>query len=169
MTKYCPSCADKICSPYGYSKDILLISEYPSKLDIKQGRPFASSAYVSSAGKILRKELSTFGVDLLQLRICNLWLHEPNKNENCFKAGLDVCLEEAKGKQAILLIGSEAVETFTGYKVSDVTGLQVNSPMLSAPIVYAMVNPAICLHKTLGETRFAIKNFVERLEEEGLL
>jgi len=169
MTKFCPSCGEKVCPPSGYSNEILLIGEFPGSLEMKQGRPFAMHHYTPSAGKILRKELAVFGVDLLQLRCCNLWLHEPNKNENCFKAGLDVCLEEAKGKQAILLIGSEAVETFTGYKVSDVTGLQVDSPMLSAPIIYAMVNPATAFHRTIGEVRLALKNFFKRLEEEHLL
>lgn len=169
MTKHCPSCAGKVCPPHGYSTDVLIIGEFPGKLEMQQGRPFASKPYVPSAGKILRKEMSLLGVDLLQLRLCNLWLHEPNGNDNCFKASLDVVLEEAKGKKAILLVGSESVEFFTGYKVSDVTGMQVDSPMLSSPIIYAVLNPASAFHRTLGEVRFGITQFVKRLEEEGLL
>ena len=137
MTQYCPSCASKIVPPHGYSKSILIISEFPGKLEMEKGIPFASSSWVPSAGKILRKELQRLDVDLLQLRCCNLWLHPPNKDENCLKAGETVCLEEAKGKDAILLMGSEAVSHFTGYSVMDVNGLEVESPMLSAPILYA--------------------------------
>ena len=136
---------------------------------MEKGIPFASSSWVPSAGKILRKELQRLDVDLLQLRCCNLWLHPPNKDENCLKAGETVCLEEAKGKDAILLMGSEAVSHFTGYSVMDVNGLEVESPMLSAPILYAAVNSALAFHRGLGEVRFAITRFVTRLKQEGLL
>jgi len=168
MIQLCPSCAEKIVSPHGYG-NILLIGEHPDKLEMQQGRPFASSKWQPSAGKILRKELALLGVDLLQLRMMNLWLHEPNKNDNCFKAGVDVCLDEAKGKDAILLIGSDTVSYFTGYNVSEVNGLQVESPMLSCPIIYAAVNPAVAFHKGLGEVRFGITSFIKRLEKEKLI
>lgn len=168
MTQHCPSCGDKICSPHGYG-DILLIGEYPGKLEMQQGRPFAVSKWSPSAGRIIRKELSLLGVDLLQLRVCNLWLHPMNKDDNCLKAGEDVCLDEAKGKDAILLVGSESVSHFTGYNVMDVNGLQVESPMLSAPIIYASVNPALAFHRGLGEVRFALTRFIKRLEKEKLL
>jgi hypothetical protein len=134
-----------------------------------QGRPFASNPNFMSAGKILRKELERCGISLSDFRICNLWLHEPTKDENCFKAGYNNVLDEAKGKCAILLVGSDTVETFTGYKVSDVTGLQVDSNVLSAPIIYASVNPALAQHRSLGEVRFAIEKFVARVEKEGLI
>lgn len=98
-----------------------------------------------------------------------MWLHEPNSNEQCWQAGYNNALDEAKDKKAILLVGSDTVEAFTHYKVSDVNGLQVDSSILSAPIIYAMVNPALALHRSVGEVHFALSQFVERLQEEGLL
>jgi hypothetical protein len=169
MTQYCPSCAELICPPTGRSAELLIVGEFPGKEEMNQGRPFASNPNFMTAGRILRKELERCGVSLSDFRICNLWLHEPNKNENCFKAGYDNVLDEAKGKMAILLVGSDVVETFTGYKVSDVTGLQVDSTVLSAPIIYAMVNPALAQHRALGEVRHGVEKFTQRLEKEGLI
>ena len=129
MTTHCPACGDRAVKASGSSSSkVLLIGEFPGSIELETGRPFTGPA-----GGVLRKELSKLGVDLLQFRVTNLYIHEPikatkkepDKGKNCFQAGLNVCLEEAKGKQAILLVGSESVEFFTGYKVSDVNGLQV--------------------------------------------
>jgi len=160
----CPICLEKTVRPYGYSKDILVIGEFPGKEEIAWGKPFTGNT-----GQIFRKELAYLGVDLLQVRLTNLWLHIPNKREDCFNYSRDICLEEAKDKKAILLIGSDTVSYFTGYNVTSVNGLQVDSPILSAPIIYAMFNPAITFHKTVGEVRFALKSFVDKLKEENLL
>ena len=169
MSQYCPSCGDRVCPPTGHSKELLIVGDFPSKEDMSQSKPFAVSSGFMTAGRILRKELEMCGVSLSDFRITNLWLHEPTKSENCWQAGYDNVLAEAKGKKAILLIGSDTVETFTGYKVSDVSGLQVDSSILSAPIIYASVNPALAQHRAVGEVRHAIQKFVARLEKEGLV
>lgn len=153
----------------GRSQDLLIISEFPGRDEMLQGRPFATNSMFMTAGKVLRKELERLGVSLNDFRVTNIWLHEPTKNENCWKAGYNNTLEEAKGKKAILLVGSDAVETFTQYKVSDVSGLQVDSSILSAPIIYALVNPALALHRSYGEVRLGIEKFINRLQKEGLL
>ena len=168
MTQYCPSCGEKICPPYGKSKNILVVGEFPGRLEMSLGIPFATSSMFMTAGRVFRKELEKRGISLSELRVVNLWLHEPTDSEICYKAGYDNVLDAAKGKKAILLVGSDAVETFTNYKVSDVNGLQVDSPVLSAPIIYAMVNPALALHRANGEVKFAIQKFVDRLEKEGI-
>lgn len=168
MRQYCPSCGGIICSPSG-SSEFLIVGEFPGREEMYQGHPFAVNSNFMTAGKILRKELERVGMSINQFRICNLWLHEPNKEEGCYQAGYNNVLDEAKGKKAILLVGSDTVEVFTGYKVSDVMGLQVDSSVLSAPIIYASPNPALAEHRGLGEVRNAIEKFVTRLEKEGLL
>jgi len=167
--QFCPSCTEVVVSPSGHSESLLIINEQPSTEDMKQNRPFASSPMFAGAGKIFRKELERLGVSLSDFRVTNLYLHEPNDNENCYQAGMNHVLEEAKGKKAILLVGAETVETFTSYKVSDVTGLQLDSSILSSPIIYAMTSPALALHRAIGEVRFGITQFVKRLEQENLL
>lgn len=169
MTKFCPSCGEEICPPSGHSSDLLIIGEFPGKLEMEVHKPFATSPMFMTAGKVLRQTLEKCGTSLNDFRVINLWLHEPTDSENCYQAGYDHALTEAKGKKAILLVGSDVVSTFTNYKVSDVTGLQVDSPILSAPIIYAMVNPAMALHRSSGEVKMAVRKFVNKLEQEGLL
>jgi uracil-DNA glycosylase family 4 len=169
MTQYCPVCAEPICPPAGRSEELLIVGEFPGRFEMEQGKPFASSQNFMTAGKILRKELERCGMSLADFRVCNIWLHEPTKNENCFKAGYENVLDEAKGKKAILLVGSDTVSTFTNYKVSDVTSLQIDSNVLSAPIIYAVVNPSLALHRSLGEVRLGVEKFVRRLELEKLV
>jgi len=164
MSQVCPSCAEEVIKPYGYSRaKILIVGDAPGEDEWKTGRPFSGKT-----GMVFRKEFVQVGLDLNRCRLANLWLHDPNKNENCFDAGLKVVLEEAKGKEAILLVGANCVEYFTGHKVSDVSGLQVDVDMFSAPIVFAMVMPTIVFHGTVGEVRLAIGKFVARLESEGI-
>lgn len=163
--KVCPACSEKAVGPSGSrSSPILIVGEFPGDLEMKAGKPF-----VGGAGKVLRRELARNGLDLIQFRVCNLWLHPPNKDENCYKAGFDNVLDEAKGKEAILLLGSECADAFVGLPISEITGLQVDSPMLSAPLVFAVLQPASVFHGTLGEVRLGIKKFCERLEEMDLV
>lgn len=167
--QYCPSCGSLACPPSGKSKDVLILGEFPGDYEMQVLKPFASSTRFVTAGQVLRKELEMIGYSLNQFRVCNLWFHKPNDNEECYKAGFENALTEASGKKAVLLVGSDVVSAFTSYKVSDVNGLQVDSAILSAPIIYAMYNPALALHRSVGEIRFAISKFVERLEREEIL
>lgn len=169
--QYCPVCATKIVCPSGPKHaSILLLGEFPGKTEIEQGRPFAVHSMFTTAGKVFRTEMNKAGIDFNACRVTNLWLHEPNDDDRCFEFGKEQALEEAKGRKAILLVGSLVVETFTSYKVSSVSGLQVESPMLSAPIIFAMINPAIVFQpgKGIGEVRQAITKFAKKLEEEGI-
>jgi uracil-DNA glycosylase family 4 len=172
---YCPSCTEKVIKPYGYTNsEILIIGDAPGKHELKSGRPFSGPT-----GNVFRQELKRVGLNIYNCRLTNLWLHPPNKARNkeeklrslnCLDAGKNVCLEEAKGRDAILLVGADTVMFFTGYKVSDVSGLQVDVEMFSAPIVYAMVQPATVFYeKGVGEIRFALESFTDKLREEEII
>lgn len=171
MNRYaCPSCEAAIVKASGPTDSkVLVIGEFPGTNEIAKGVPFATHYRFVTAGKVFRKELERVGLSLGQFRVTNLWLHEPNKNDNCYQVGYDWTLDEAKGKSAILLVGSEVVEAFTRHKVGDVAGLQVDSPILSAPIIYAMPNPALAFHKGIGEIRLSLEKWSKRLELEGLV
>lgn len=165
----CPICESPCVSPSGHSETLLIVGEFPGKAEIENNRPFSTHSMYITAGKVFRKELARVGLDLSQFRVMNLWMHEPNKNEECYKLGYSAVLDEAKNKKAILLVGSEVCEAFTKYKVGDVAGLQVDSPILSCPIIYAMPNPAMVFHKGIGEIRLSIEKFAKRLEQERLV
>lgn len=168
--KHCPSCAEFVCPPYRKSKELLIVGEFPSPLEMRTGIPFSTNGkFGVTAGQILRKELQNVTLEFSQFTVMNLWMHIPNKNENCYQAGYNQVLEEAKGKKAILLVGSEVVEAFTNYKVSDVSGLRVDSAVLSAPLIMASVNPALAQHRGVGEVRHAIEKWARALEQERLI
>jgi uracil DNA glycosylase superfamily protein len=171
----CPNCGEDGVRPSGnVLSKVLVVGEFPGRAEMERGIPFATHNMYTTAGKVFRKELNRVGLDLNRWRVMNLWVHEPNPKdkqhyENCYKVGYDMVLDEAKGRSAILLVGSDVVEEFTGYSVMDVSGLQVESAVLSCPIIYAMVNPALALHRSVGEVRLAIEKFAKRLEMEGIV
>lgn len=163
---YCPACSEIGVPPRGNKESsILIIGEFPGESEMESGKPFSGPA-----GGVLRTELSRIGLDAPLIRIMNLWLHPPTKNENCFKAGHDLVLEEAKGRKAILMVGSEVVNTFTQYKVSEICGLKLDKAdhPFSAKVVMAIVNPAIIFHGGIGEVRFGIESFGKALKEAGI-
>ena len=157
----CPICGNQKGVPPSGNRNspILVVGEFPGREEIYKGRPM-----IGRMGEVLKMELGKLGVDLNRMRLCNLWQHEPNNNADCYEHGMKVVIHEAKGKQAILLLGSDAVKCFTGEKVSDVCGLEVKSVYLSAPIIMACINPAQVFHSGVGEVRLALKKFVKRIE-----
>ena len=160
----CPVCSEEGVSPKG-RKDAkyLLVFNKPYPV-----QPAVTNKYKKqqlSGLDVLRKELQKVGLDLnYDFRLCWLWLHEPSKKEGCYKVGRDVVLDEAKGKQAVILVGAEPVEEFTGLSASDVYGLQVESPTFSAPYIFVLPKPESVFVKGagLGELRLSIQK-LERL------
>lgn len=164
----CPICKSTDCVPAsGKEKSkILLIGEFPGVDEIKSGRPFSGAT-----GTILRTELGKLGIDLSQFRIANLWLHIPNDardplKQDCLNYSVEKHLiKEIKNKEAILLIGSETVRFFCDKKVSQMNGLEVKSNKItSVPLIMACIQPATVFHGTVGELRFSLKRFVEKIE-----
>lgn len=160
----CSACnTDKICLPSGPEKSpILIIGEMPGYEEIRYGKPFCGAT-----GSILMKELSYLGVDVKQCRLTNLWLHEPNGNAGCLVIGGQAAIKEAKGRKAILLVGSDVVKYFTQHNVMDVCGLRVKSNFISCDLIMACVNPADVFHGSIGELRLALTKF--SIAIEGLL
>jgi uracil-DNA glycosylase family 4 len=158
----CPHCnrEDLVLASGSKKADILIIGEYPGAEEIKEGKPM-----VGAMGGVLRSELGRVGMDINQMRLCNLWLHPKNKNNDCLEYGKEMAVKEAKGRKVILLIGSDAVKDFCYEKVSEVTGLEVESPYLSAPLVFACLQPATVFHQGLGELRLSIEKFARKVND----
>ena len=167
----CPVCNNEnYVPPAGNpSSSVLLVGSHPGDEEIRKGVPM-----VGAMGGVLKTELRKLGMDLNMFRLANLWFHpEPKRDHPLYNDCLNHCVEtlvkEAKNKKAILLMGAETVKFFCDKKVSAVCGLQVTSPYLSAPVIYACVNPADVWHSSIGEMRTAITKFVRRLEVEEIL
>lgn len=156
----CPIChTEDVVFPSGSpNSPVLIIGEFPGDEEIRYSKPF-----VGATGELFKKELLHLGVTLNEFRVTNLWMHKPNKNDECLKYSATKAIAEAKGKQAILLVGSDTVSYFTDYKVMDVNGLKVKSSLLSAPIIMACVNPAEVFHGSVGELRLSLKKFVDAI------
>jgi len=159
----CPVCGLDGCVPAsGPDKSpILVIGAYPGEDEINEGAPL-----VGNMGQnVLRPELNEAGIALSSCRRTNLWLHTPSKNEDCFKHGLESAIHEASNREFILLLGAEPCQVFLHEKISDVSGLVLQSPLLSAKVVVPCINPAYVWNRnaTVGELRFALKNFVEAI------
>lgn len=161
----CPSCGnDDLVLPAGpRTAKILVIGEFPGEEEIRAGRPF-----VGPMGAVFLRETRRAGLDMRKARITNLWLHAPNRNKECFEFGVSRAIEEARGKKAILLLGSETVKFFVDANVTEVMGLAVKSNYFSAPIVFACQNPAIVFHQPIGEIRLALNKFAILLEKERI-
>ena len=160
----CPICNSEDCVPPSGSQSskVLIIGAFPGKDEIKEGKPM-----VGQNGWILGKELRRCNIDMKRLRITNLWQHTPNNNAGCLVHWAKKAISEARGKQAILLIGAETVKYFCGCSVEAYNGLLVKSDYLSAPIVMACVQPVNVFSGGLGEVRLTIEKF--SLHLEGLL
>ena len=157
----CSVCGIKDAVPASGSRQspILVVGAYPGDDEVKKGKPM-----VGKMGGVFRTELAYAGIDMSRLRLCNLWHHVPPPQdsetyEKCFQEGLRQVLDEAKDKKVILLIGAETVKFFCDENVSDVNGLLVKSAYLSAPTIFAMVQPAMVFHGGLGEVRLSIQKF----------
>lgn len=166
MSKHCPACAEPAIMPSGpKNSPVLIIGEFPGNDEMEHGRPFTGKT-----GKILRAELRRIGIEFMLCRVTNLWMHLPNGDESCFKAGLDAVLEEAKGRKAILLIGSECADVFLGKGVMEVAGLETESTVLSSDLIMASPNPAMVFqpNQGVGEVRFALQKFADACNERGI-
>lgn len=162
--KVCPHCNEEMIFVRGpLDSPVLLLGEFPGEEELNQMMPFCGAA-----GMVLKNEFGRCGLDIKQMRITNLWRHKPNKNEDCLTYGHTLAVKAAQYKQAILLIGSESTKHFTGLSVMSVSGLVVKSDFFpDTELVMASVNPAVVFHGGVGEVRFAISRFAERID--GLL
>ena len=144
---------------------ILFMGAHPGEDELKKGIPFSGSS-----GGIMRTELGRMGVDLSRIRMCNLWLHTPNKNEKCFQAGLVYALKECKGRKLIVLIGSEPVKYFCDVSVEAYSGLVVTSTLLGTnAVIMACIQPANVFKGTVGEVRLSLSKIAQKIEEMKLL
>ncbi len=161
MIEVCPVCFDKLVQPTGNPKsEILLVGSAPGEQELLE-----LEAFVGWTGKNFRRELAIAGLDFYQCRSTNLWLHKPNKSEECFNFCLEQVIKEAIGKKLILLMGAETVSFLTGHKVSDVCGLWVESTYFSCDKIMAMFNPAQLTHGGIGEIRLALKKLMVEVEK----
>lgn len=166
----CPACGELAVSSMGVSDKLLIVLEKPTERDEEMGLPLSINKQYITAGQVFRTEFTLAGLNVAEFRVTNYWLHAPNGEDDCLKAAFENVIEEAKGKQAVLLVGEEVVAKFTnGMTAADTNGLQIDSPFLFNPIIYSLINPTGIFSGGVGELQFGIREFAERLKAEGLV
>lgn len=100
-----------------FKKGIMVIGEFPSKVDDRRNSPFQDKA-----GQLLANELSKHGVDLFEDCLCvnavNCYSYDLPKNNNldcCRSVIVSKALIEYEPK-LIILLGSMAVQSFLGHR-----------------------------------------------------
>lgn len=177
----CPSCQKKVISPVLKSKPYLVVKESLTQNEIGQELPFALNGKnkhgrdEQTTSYYLMKELGMVGINFQQLSLTALWMHHPPKigrtkeSKVAFQACLDYSISQvikaAEGKQLVMLLGAEVVRTFTGYGVSEVSGLKCKSDLLpNVPVVIPAHNPDNIMKMPIGELRNALKVFAEEMK-----
>jgi len=162
----CAGCGRYILEPEGPpDADILIVGDAPNQYDLHEGR-----LWTGDFGDLLRSELRKQGIVYKNCRVTNMWRHPKNSNCDFEKYHINSLLSEMEHRPALLLLGAETVTYFTGYGVSEVSGLRVDTlPQRkylvpkSAGMVFALFNPAIVLHEKLGEIRHGLTKFAEAI------
>ncbi len=169
MKTLCPVCGNTGVYDRGpKNSERLIILSHPDWADVMYSLPFSIVPKKMTGGYVMQREMRRVGLELSEFRTVCLWPHEEQTDNRCMEQQEKLVLEEAKGKRAILLVGAQAVAHFTGYKVSDVNGLPLESGVLSAPIIYPLVSPSSVLvaGQGLGEIRFGLGEFSARLKKD---
>lgn len=164
MSTKCPKCGLPIIAPAGPGlAEIGLMGEFPGIEEKRQGAPF-----VGVTGRLLRTELARFGIPLWECKATNLWGHDPvEKDDAEFDFHFGNVVKFLKTCKYLLLMGSEVSHAFLGENVTDITGLNVKCTFFpNAVIIVPSPNPAILMHSTLGEFRFALQRFSELTTKE---
>lgn len=144
---------------------VLFVGAHPGDDEIKSGRPFSGPS-----GGVLRSELARQGIDTNRIRMCNLWLHAPNKDEKCFQTGLLELLKETKGKKLIVLFGAEPVKYLCNVSVEAYNGLIVTSSYISSnAVIMACIQPTNVFKGTVGEVRTSLFKISQKIEQMNLL
>lgn len=166
----CPVCASPLVEPMGPVKSkLILVGGTPGDDELDELLP-----WVGKAGEVLQNELSRAGIAWGTVRVTNLWLHRvPGKKVDTFDRCREFCLgelmKELVGRKAVLLMGTEVVNLFTGFGSSLVSSMRVQCADLpGAELVVASVNPTEALKDKVGETRLAISNFARWSKKMGL-
>ena len=162
----CPACGEEATPPSGRktAKYLLVFSKpYPVQKGVKSKYQKEQLTGLD----VLRKELSRVGLELNEFRMAYLNMHE-SKNENCYFAGRNIILDEAKGREAVILVGSEVTEEFCGLSAQDTAGLQVDSMSFSAPITFVLPKPESVFVRGsgIGEVRLAVQKLGRMLDHE---
>lgn len=176
----CPSCGkgtinSKINnSPYMIIKEEVTENEKELGLFCLSGHnKYGRSEHTTSY--YLQKEMGAVGLNLTSFSLSALYLHDlpTRKRTKEEKAVLQKCIDFSiselvkivENKKIVVLMGAELVRTFTGYGVSETSGLVTKSDKLpDVPVVIPAPNCDKIFQMPVGELRFALKTIAREVK-----
>jgi hypothetical protein len=171
MNQNCPACGEVAYGYVGHG-NCLIVEDVPG-LSIEKPIQSRYKRDFWTPKKIIQKELVRVDLDYADFRVGQLLLHAPIKgtslatktqNEKCAEFARTHFLDEAKNKQAILLIGADVCRHVLGYSVKDVGGLWMTSPIVSAQLIMAMPKLTLAYTDGWGEIRLTLERFSAALK-----
>ena len=178
----CPSCNRASLNPILKShKPYLIIKESITQNEVDQEQIFTLSGTSKynkpehTTSYYLGKELGMCGLNLQAFNLATFYSHNMPKSrktkedkaivQKCLDWSIAEVIRVAKDKKIILMMGAEVVRTFTGYGVSDVSGLVCKSDLLpNVPVIIPAFNPDKIMMMPLGEMRNSLKVFAEQIK-----
>lgn len=176
----CTSCGRGTLETRITSKPFLVIKEMVTEAEIKAEQVFVEGSVNKwgyqehTTSYYLAKEMALVGIQMNTLCLSNLYMHEPNKgkkskeakelSQGCLDYSISQIVKLAEGKKIILIMGAEAIRTFTGYPASDVYGLLCKSDLLpNVPVIIPAPNSDKLMSMPIGEMRNSLKVFAEQI------
>lgn len=177
----CPNCQKKVSESLVKSKPYLVVKEALTQNEVEQGMPFTLTGKnkygrdENTNAYYLAKEMATFGINFQQLSFTALWMHTPPKvgrdraskeeYQKCLDWSISRVIDLAQSKRIVLLMGAEVVRTFTGYSVTEISGLVGRSDLFPVTTnVIACPNIDNMMKQPIGEMRLALKTFAEQIK-----
>jgi hypothetical protein len=162
-TPVCPICMEPCFMGYDGTpgNPVIIITDEP---EIGEETP------LSKAMEVLRSELAREGLDLYAFRYLPLHRHPMGtKSGKCKEEHAKWLFDEIRNFDIVFALGALCVKTLTGQNSSDVSGLKVESDLLSdTKILICCTSPASAL-QTCGELRFAVQTFAHEYSEYNRL
>lgn len=178
----CPSCNRGSLDPIlKSSKPYLIIKETITQNEIDQEQIFTLSGLNKykrtehTTSYYLSKEMGMVGLNLQTFNLATFYSHTLPKSrktkedkevlQKCLDWSIAEVIRVSKDKKIILMMGAEVVRTFTGYGVSEVSGLVCKSDLLlGVPVIIPAPNPDKLMAQPIGEMRNALKVFKEQIK-----
>jgi hypothetical protein len=181
MSNICPSCGKGCLSPIIRKSPFLIIKESITSNEIAAETIFTLAGHNKYGNAenttiyYLQKEMAMLGMQMGRFSLTNLYLHLPptrrrSKEEKatilkCTDFSIAEVIRVAKDMKIILMMGAEVVRTFTGYGVTDVSGLLVKSDYLpNVPVIIPCPNPDKMMSVPIGELRNSLRVLAEQVD-----
>lgn len=177
----CPSCGRGGLDPILKSHPYMIIKESVTENEIKYGEVFSLTSEdrygrsINSTSYYLAKEMGMVGLNFQTFNLMSLYMHNPPKAkktkddkaivQGCLDYSLSQVIKVAKDMKIVVLMGAEVVRLFTGYGVSEVSGLVCKSDLLpDVPTIIPAPNPDKIMNMPIGELRNSLKMFADQIK-----